>query len=92
MYYVRRLIVTLATLFFLVTTAYSQSVTTEVFVNSVINFESGNTNLNCTLGENFIETFEISSGIQTLGFNQTFLEVSLVEAPLLDENMQLWVC
>ena len=91
MHYTKKLTSTLTVLIFVVSAAFSQSITTEVFASSGTNFESGNTSLSWTLGENFIETFEVSSGIQTLGFHQIFLEASLAEAPLLDENLQLRV-
>ncbi len=71
---------------------YHEHITIGMFASSGTYSELGNASVSWTLGDNFIKTFEISSGIQTLGFHQTFLEVSLAETPLLGENMQLRVC
>ena len=90
MYYAKRLTSTLAALVMFLCAAYSQSITTDVFASSGTDFESGNASLSWTLGENFIETFEVSSGIQTLGFHQTFFGTTQVEPQLMDINLRVY--
>lgn len=91
MYYIKRAVVSIIIIVVFIGTTYSQSITTEVFASSGTDFNSGNVSLSWTLGESFIETFKISSGIQTLGFHQIYLGASLAEAPILEENLLLRV-
>ncbi|MEN8116986.1 MAG: T9SS type A sorting domain-containing protein [Bacteroidota bacterium] len=90
MYYVKRIVFAIVAVVVFIGTTYSQSITTEVFASSGMDFKSDNSSLSWTLGENFIETFEISTGIQTLGFHQTFFKTTQVEPQLMDINLRVY--
>lgn len=63
--------------FFLViclsTFVQGQSLTMDVLATSGNEALEEDFSLSWTIGENFIETFEVTDGIQTLGFHQTFI-------------------
>jgi hypothetical protein len=88
--YSQKLLCTAIALIIITSTAFSQSITTEVFASSGSNFSDGGTSLNWTLGESFTETYEISSGIQTLGFHQTFFETPQVVPQLTDADLKVY--
>lgn len=54
----------------LLNTICAQSISNQVFASSGKEYLSNYSSLNWTLGETFIGSFEIKSGIQTLGFHQ----------------------
>jgi hypothetical protein len=90
MYYSQKLLSTAITLIIITSTAFSQSITTEVFASSGTNFNDSGISLSWTLGESFTETYEISSGIQTLGFHQTFFKTPQVVPQPTDLDLKVY--
>ena len=73
MYYViKKAFPFLVAFFLLINATHSQSISTSVFATAGNEFISTEASLQWTLGENFIETFELTDGIKSLGFHQTF--------------------
>lgn len=65
-----------------------QSLSTNVLASSGNEVAGDEFSLSWTIGENFVETLEITEGIQTLGFHQTYF---FTEQLLPETEISMWL-
>lgn len=68
----------------------AQSVEQNVIASAGEHFENGNVQLDWTLGEVMIDTYDNGTNILTQGFHQTELTVTAIEETLADISMNLY--